>query len=222
MARSFDVACRRALVRSVETDRVLRHRRFCLLSVEAFLQNGVPAVLERPVPLERSCRAGSFGLIRPGWIGFRGVGGVWQLGQGRVEPARSRTGRAVADGRSTSVSVRLERIDVALVRGSTGGWRCLEAVRWSWSGPKSRHRKTFKSWEHSGPSAAALGSRSVDGLDRNGPFYSGTPLKERIDGPVESLSRLNGHVAAAVGVSGSVAWGRGSCRGDDAFGGDAG
>ncbi len=158
--------------------------------------------------LRRSCSSRtsrSTGTLVPGWIGFRGVGGVWQLGQGRVEPARSRTGRAVADGRSTNVSVRLERIDVALVRGSTGGWRCLEAVRWSWSGPKSRHRKSFKSCEHSGPSAAPLDSRSVDGLDRSRPFYSGTPLKERIDGPVESLSRLNGHVAAAVGVSGSVA-----------------
>lgn len=83
-------------------------------------------------------------------------------------------------------------------------------IRASRAGSISRHRKPANSgcaviaWQGSGPFAVALDSKSGDGLDRNGPFYSGTPLKEWIDGPAESLSRWNGHVAAAVGGSGGI------------------
>jgi hypothetical protein len=53
---------------------------------------------------------------------------------------------------------------------------------------------------------------------QDGPFYSGTPLPERIDGRRESLPRGNGPVAAAAGSARGrfvLAWFRGSCRRDE-------
>ncbi len=53
---------------------------------------------------------------------------------------------------------------------------------------------------------------------QDGPFCSGTPLPERIDGRRESLPRWNGPVAAAAGSARGrfvMAWFLGSCGGHE-------
>ncbi len=58
-----------------------------------------------------------------------------------------------------------------------------------------------------GPSAVALGSMEPVGWDADGSFYSGTPLRERIDGVRESIPRWNGSGIPAVGSAWVMAFG---------------
>jgi len=85
-----------------------------------------------------------------------------------------------------------------------------------WSGTAGlrgpRGRRVGRRWS---PSSVALGSIMRSGLGKNGTFYSGTPLRGRIDVTPESLARLSGSAVPAVGCP---VTGEGSCAGGNGDG----
>ena len=121
--------------------------------------------------------------------------------------------------------VRLERGDVAPDGGVDGGGRfsgkgSIGPGRVEVAPPRDQNTgacgpSTGESFRESrmrfaggrGPSAVALGSMEPVGWDADGSFYSGTPLRERIDGVRESIPRWNGSGIPAVGSAWVMAFG---------------